>query len=137
MFITNKIEMAGSRPLLYGISVSVAVIIALLSGVMTSYYALLIPAVVYLFSFGSNILSRYLACDSVEAGTSATKALIPTITVSFMMGLLYMVPAIIKPISAVIPSASENMKVTVGDIFYIFWAVLYGQIIAGGFSQIC
>ncbi len=129
--------MAGSRALLYGVSVSIAILVAIISAFITSYRVFIIPCIVYLISLGANILSNYLACDGITPEKSAKRAIVPTIMALLMLGLLNIAPSIIKPVSAIMPMASDVMKSTVGNIFYIFWAVLYGQMIAGGFSQIC
>jgi hypothetical protein len=127
----------GSRILLYGLSLSFALIVALFTVFVKYYPYIIIPLMVYITSIGFNTLSNYISCNKVEFSRALKNAVVPTISVLGMFALLTVFPAMKNPITAIIPNALPTTSDVVGNTFYIFWAAIYGQMIGGGLSQIC
>lgn len=129
--------MAGSRILLYGLSLSFALVIAIVALFIPYYPYLLVPVVTYICSIGFNLLSKYSACDEVAFKGAAINALFPVCAVLIAFLIVSIAPAIKAPIKSLIPNALPATQDVVGNTFYVFWAAMYGQILGGGFSQIC
>jgi hypothetical protein len=128
---------AGSRILLYGLSLSFALIVALFAVFVKYYPYIIIPLIVYITSIGFNTLSNYISCNKVEFSRVLKNAVFPAVAVIAMFALLSVFPSMKNPVTAIIPNALPTTRDVVGNTFYIFWAAIYGQTISGGFSQIC
>jgi hypothetical protein len=128
---------AGSRILLYGLSLSFALIIALFTVFIKYYPYIFVPILVCITSVGFNALSNYISCNKLQFKTALRNSVIPAITVLVMFAILTVAPGIKAPVTAIIPNALPTTQAVVGNTFYIFWAAIYGQTISGGLSQIC
>jgi hypothetical protein len=129
--------MAASRVILYGMGLSVAFIASICALFTESYMWLIIPAVTYIISFAMNIATKYAACDNTDMVRSSKMALIPTLISFVTVGLLSVFPGMKGPVYSLIPNFDEYTLSRIGNAFYIFWFVLYGQLISGGLLQVC
>ena len=97
----------------------------------------ILPALGYGIAIGLNSLNQYLTCKTIRPGQIAiTSVTVPIAIFGFL--LLTLIPFIRTPIEMAVPT--EYMARYGGLIalaFYMFWAGMFGEGIAGGFSQSC
>jgi hypothetical protein len=127
--------MGGSRVLLYGMALVAAAVAAGIT--MAPIPIFIIPVLVYVISFGCSIATKYAACDSVAVGQAAKLAVTPAVAALLMLGLLVLAPSMKGPVAGLMPNALPATIDAAGNAFFLFWAVLYGQIISGGMLQVC
>lgn len=101
--------------------------------------------VTYVSAFGTNTVINALSCPSVNLGKAATSSLIPAGTTAGIVLLFIMLESwtglfgfIFKTVvfKFRFQSAYSNASVF-GLLFAVFWATLYGQLIAGSASELC
>lgn len=96
-----------------------------------------LPIFGYVVAFGLNAAIQQLSCGSVRPGQIAlVSGLIPIAIVIFL--ILTLSGFVRSPIVDAVPLA---YRVSYGNIFalafYMFWAGMFGEAIAGGFIQGC
>ncbi len=101
--------------------------------------------VTYVSAFGTNTVINAISCPSVNVGKTATSSLIPAGTAAGIVLLFIMLESwtgifgfIFKTIvfRFRFQSAYSNASVF-GLLFAVFWATLYGELIAGSASEFC
>jgi hypothetical protein len=97
----------------------------------------LLPTLGYGFAIGFNSFLQYVSCGSVNP-TQIALGSIPVI-VSILLFLLLSLSGIVRaPIQSAVPLV---LRLKYGGIvaitYYMFWAGMFGEAIAGGFSQSC
>ena len=126
--------MAGNRPTLYGMALVVAITVSILAAFVPIY---IIPVITYLVSFSIGIATKYASCDKVAFESPSKMAVLPTIFSILMIGILTVAPIIKSPIQSMFPSFGSQANDMISQSFYLFWSILYGQIISGGMLQVC
>jgi hypothetical protein len=96
-----------------------------------------LPALGYTVALGINSATQYISCKSLKLEQIAiTSSTIPIAIYLFL--LLTLISFIRKPIEMAIPM---SYKAQYGGLlavaFYMFWAGMFGEGLAGGFSQNC
>lgn len=127
----------GSRVILYGIGMAAAFVVAIAALFIRSYMWLIIPILAYIISFGFNIATKYAACETTDFAQSAKMALFPTLSALLIVGLLTAFPGMKGPIYSLLPALESDMRDRIGDMFFVFWFVFYGQLVSGGLLQVC
>ena len=97
----------------------------------------LLPAFGYSIAIGLNSLNQYMTCKTLRPGQIAiTSVTIPIAIFGFL--LLTLLPFIRMPIEMAVPTEyMARYGGVVAVAFYMFWAGMFGEGIAGGFSQAC
>jgi hypothetical protein len=98
---------------------------------------LLLPALGYVVALGINSTIQYISCKTIKPGQIAIiSSSIPIAIYAFL--LLTLISFIRSPIEMAVP---ESYKAKYGGLFaiafYMFWAGMFGEGLAGGFSQTC
>lgn len=134
-----------------GLLASVAILLVFINETKFSQGAffgiLLIVALVvtYVSAFGTNTVVNALSCPSVNVGKAATSSLIPAGTAAGIVLLFIMIESwtglfgfIFKTVifRFRFQSAYSNASVF-GLLFAVFWATLYGELIASSASEFC
>lgn len=96
-----------------------------------------LPLFGYLIAFGLNAGIQQLTCGSIRPGQIAlVSGCIPLAIVSFLV--LMLSSFVRSPIVDAVPLAYRLSYGTVFALaFYMFWAGMFGEAIAGGFVQSC
>jgi hypothetical protein len=129
--------MAGSRAMLYGMGISAAALIGILPLFIRSYMWVIIPLCAYAMSFGLNIATKYAACEKMDFIGASKMAIFPTLSALLAVGLLTVLPGMKGPIYSLLVNLDYDIRNRIGDAFYLFWFVLYGQLVSGGLLQVC
>ncbi len=127
----------GSRVVLYGIGISAAVVVAIAALFVRSYMLILIPLLAYIMSFGFNIATKYAACETTDFAQAAKMAIAPTLSALLIVGLLTAFPGMKGPIHSFFNTLDFDIRDRIGNMFFIFWFVFYGQLVSGGLLQVC
>jgi hypothetical protein len=96
-----------------------------------------LPVYGYGVALGLNSFNQYITCKTVRPGQIAITSVTVPIAI-FIFLLLTLLPLIRMPIEMAVPTqyvASYGGVVAVA--FYMFWAGMFGEGIAAGFSQSC
>ncbi len=98
---------------------------------------LILPAIGYMIALGINSATQYISCKTLKLEQIAiTSSTIPIAIYVFL--LLTLITFIRKPIEMAVP---VTYKAQYGGLlaiaFYMFWAGMFGEGLAGGFSQTC
>ena len=97
-----------------------------------------IPFVSFVIGLLLNALIQYLACSKLNGSQIALDSLFGPALTSFVLFLLWLIPALESPVLTVLPlTLSTIYKKAISGGFYIFWAGIYAQVIASGFVQVC
>ena len=97
-----------------------------------------IPFVSFVIGLLLNALIQYLACSKLNGSQIALDSLFGPALTSFVLFLLWLIPALESPVLTVLPlTLSTTYKKAISGGFYIFWAGIYAQVIASGFVQVC
>ncbi len=96
-----------------------------------------LPALGYAVALGINAATQYISCKTLKIEQIAITSLsIPIAMYVFL--LLTLISFIRKPIEMAVPM---SYKAQYGGLlaiaFYMFWAGMFGEGLAGGFSQTC
>ncbi len=98
---------------------------------------LVLPVLGYGFALSINSIAQYASCGSVRFGAIASTSLLNLLAIGGAI-LITLIPFVRSPIISAIPYAYQA---TYGGIFalsfYMFWAGMFGEAIAGGMSQLC
>lgn len=102
-----------------------------------SWKWIVLPVLGYLAAVGINSSIQYTSCSQMMVGSLfATSASVPIAIFLFL--LLSSIGFVSSPIVSATPLA---MRMQYGPMFavmfYMFWAGMFGEGIAGGLSQIC
>jgi hypothetical protein len=97
----------------------------------------LLPIFGYGFAFGLNSFTQYVSCGNVNPSQIALGSI--PVPVSIFLFLLLSLSGIVRaPIQSAVPL---TLRLKYGGIvaitYYMFWAGMFGEAIAGGFSQSC
>jgi hypothetical protein len=104
----------------------------------TWFLLLLLTAVSYGVSVFLNMIIQYLACSKINAVQLMSASGIPAGVTAAVIVALALFPIFVTPVVGVLPEAlSPLYKKAIGQGFYMFWAGLYGQLLASGFVQVC
>lgn len=97
-----------------------------------------IPFVSFVIGLLLNALIQYLACSKLNGSQIALDSLFGPALTSFVLFLLWLIPALESPVLTVLPlTLGTTYKKAISGGFYIFWAGIYAQVIASGFVQVC
>lgn len=98
---------------------------------------LVLPVLGYGFALSINALAQYTSCGSVRFGTIAMTS--TSNLVAILAALVLTLFSIVRsPILSAIPYAYQASYGGILAIsFYMFWAGMFGEAVAGGMSQIC
>lgn len=98
---------------------------------------LVLPSLGYVIALGLNSINQYVTCKTVRPGQIAITS-VPIPIAIFIFLLLSLISFIRTPIEMAVPM---NYKAQYGGLiaiaFYMFWAGMFGEGLAGGFSQAC
>jgi hypothetical protein len=98
---------------------------------------LLLPTVGYMIAIGLNGFTQYVSCGTVNPYQIAIGS-IPVVLSIFFFLLISLAGIVRAPIQSAVPLVLQpkyGEVVAVG--FYMFWAGMFGEAIAGGFAQGC
>ena len=102
------------------------------------FLAGILTAVSFVVSFLLNTITQYLSCGKLNAVQLATTSAMPAGITGSVIILLSFIPFLESPITSVMPETLTPIyKKALSQGFYVFWAGLYGQLIASGFVQTC
>lgn len=92
----------------------------------------------FFVGFLLNTITQYLSCGKLNAEQLATTSAISSGITAAVVLLLSFLPVIESPVLTVLPETLTPIyKKALSQGFYIFWAGLYGQLVASGFVQTC
>ncbi len=85
-----------------------------------------------------NAIIQYLACSKINGIQLASSSALSAGLTGAVTILLYFLPFLESPVLNVLPETLTSLyKKAISQGFYLFWAGLYGQLLASGFSQAC
>lgn len=85
-----------------------------------------------------NMIIQYLACSKINIIQLLSASGIPAGITAAVVAVLAMFPFFESPVVGVLPEALTPLyKKAISQGFYMFWAGLYGQLMASGFVQVC
>lgn len=85
-----------------------------------------------------NTITQYLSCGKLNAEQLGVTSSIAAGITGAVIVIISMLPVIESPVMTVLPETLTPIyKKALSQGFYIFWAGLYGQLIASGFVQTC
>ncbi len=97
----------------------------------------ILPVLGYGIALGLNSLNQYLTCKTILPGQIAIISVTVPIAI-FGFLLLTLLPFIRMPIEMAVPTKYvAQYGGVIAVAFYMFWAGMFGEGIAGGFSQSC
>ncbi len=97
----------------------------------------ILPVLGYGIALGLNSLNQYLTCKTIRPGQIAIISVTVPIAI-FGFLLLTLLPFIRMPIEMAVPTKYvAQYGGLIALAFYMFWAGMFGEGIAGGFSQSC
>lgn len=135
----------------FGLIVSVMTLLVFLNEIKFSQGAffgvLLITVLVasYITSFGTNAVVNAISCPSLNPAKAATSALAPAVTATGVMLLFIMIESwtglfgfVFKPVIFKFRFQSVYSNASIfGALFAVFWASLYGQLVATSSAEFC
>lgn len=105
-----------------------------ISGTLIQWFAL--PTLAYGIALGLNVFVQSVSCDTIQIKQLAVGAVsVPAAVLGFL--LISLLPFVRAPISQILPSSYRNNGDYVALIFYMFWAGMFGEAMAGGLAQSC
>jgi len=135
----------------FGLIVSVMTLLVFLNefkfgqGAFFGILLLAVLAASYVTSFGTNAVVNAISCPSINPGKAAASALIPAATATGIALLFIMIESwtglfgfVFQPVifKFRFQSAYSNASIF-GLLFAVFWASLYGQLVATSSSEFC
>jgi hypothetical protein len=97
---------------------------------------IVLPALAYCIALGLNAIVQSISCGSIRIKQLAVGAVsVPAAVLGFL--LLTLIPFVRAPISQILPLKYSDMSDYVALIFYMFWAGMFGEAMAGGLAQSC
>jgi hypothetical protein len=104
------------------------------SGTLLQWIAL--PALAYCIALGLNAIVQLVSCGSIRIKQLAVGAVsVPAAVLGFLV--LSLIPFVRAPISQILPQKYSEMSDYVALLFYMFWAGMFGEAMAGGLAQSC
>jgi cytochrome bd-type quinol oxidase subunit 2 len=106
----------------------------------------IIPVIIFMLGVGLNVLGQYIACKSVHVGPafSSSWPILPFVYGALGISQISYIRAPITSLFVQIPQVTvidaENRSPTLKGFavaYYVFFGVLFGQVISSGFSQVC
>ena len=98
---------------------------------------IVLPTVGYLITIGFNAFIQSTVCKSINIKQIAMGSLSVPITILIFL-LLSLVPFIRSPIEEAVPyKLRDKYSVLFAIAFYMFWAGMFGESVASGFSMSC
>lgn len=92
----------------------------------------------FFVGFMLNAIIQYLACENLNGIQLASASGISAGITGAVTLLNWFFPIIESPVLNVLPETLTPIyKKAISQGFYIFWAGIYGQLLASGFSQVC
>ena len=105
-----------------------------ISGTFVQWIAL--PTFAYLVALGLNTFVQSISCGTIHITQLAVGTVsVPVAVLGFL--LLALIPFVRAPIAQALPSKYSAMGDYVALIFYMFWAGMFGEAMAGGLAQSC
>lgn len=105
-----------------------------ISGTLLQWIVL--PALAYCIALGLNTSVQLISCGSIRIKQLAVGALsVPAAVLGFLV--LTLIPFVRLPISQILPLKFRSMGDYIALIFYMFWAGMFGEAMAGGLAQSC
>lgn len=97
-----------------------------------------LAAVSYAVGLLLNTLIQYLSCSKLNGVQLASTSAIPAGLTALVTLIVAVWPVFDNPVLSVLPETLTPIyKKAISQGFYIFWAGLYGQLLASGFLQVC
>ena len=105
---------------------------------------LVVPVFGFLTSSFMNWFLQYMYCSKVNLGNIfAGASITPGLTLG-LMGLVYWLPFLRKPVDQMFPDVAPDAMPDIrfahdmwGYSFYLFWAGVYSQTLAAGMVSVC
>jgi hypothetical protein len=111
-----------------------AVNYAKISGTLLQWIVL--PALAYCIALGLNTSIQLISCGTIHIKQLALGAVsVPAAVLGFL--LLTLIPFVRAPISQILPLKFRSMGDYGALVFYMFWAGMFGEAMAGGLAQSC
>jgi len=103
----------------------------------TAFKWLLLPTFGYMTAIGLNSFTQYVSCGTIKPSQIAIGSISVLVSIYFFL-LLSLLGFIRAPIQAVLPLVLQpKYGEVIAVSFYMFWAGMFGEAIAGGFAQGC
>jgi hypothetical protein len=152
-------DKSSSSSFIYGSTFSLAIFLSLIIVVLYTFQKsismvidfniviwLIIPFIAFILGLGLNIAGQYIACNNSNIGIAFSSSW-PIIICMYSALLISLVSYIRAPVTSLFV---QMPNVTVIDAekatpaykglavgFYVFWAVVFGQVFSSGMSQVC
>jgi hypothetical protein len=97
---------------------------------------IILPALAYGFALGLNAFIQSNTCGSIHIKQLAVGAVsVPAAVLGFLV--LTRIPFLRAPIAQILPLKLSGMGEYVALAYYMFWAGMFGEAMAGGLAQSC
>lgn len=105
-----------------------------ISGTFVQWIAL--PTLAYFIALGLNAFVQSISCGAIQIKQLAVGAVsVPAAVLGFLV--LTLIPFVRAPISQILPPSYRGMGDYMALGFYMFWAGMFGEAMAGGLAQSC
>jgi hypothetical protein len=127
----------GRGYILYGFAICFGALLATAGILQINFSLLVIPILAYVLAIILNILTQKTVCKKANASQAFKLSAISAVIAFIVYVAAAYIHALGLPIRSLLPNSDPitQRKIIMG--FYLFWAGVYGQIIAGGFIQGC
>lgn len=127
----------GRGYILYGFSICFGALLATAGILQIRFPLLFVPLIAYVLAVILNLLTQKTVCKKANASQAFTLSAISAVLAFFVYLAAAYVPILGSPIRSLLPNSDPTTQRKIIMGFYLFWAGVYGQIIAGGFMQSC
>ncbi len=124
--------------LLYGVAFAVAVLVAVAAyGIGGMYGWLIIPIIAAVLTAGGNLLVSYVVCTKTQFAKPLSLGGLGLAVCAVTLLLVRYVGFLGRPLQALMPAVGPDAIYSATTVFYVFWMMLYTQLITGGMVQSC
>ena len=124
--------------LLYGVAFAVAVLVAVASYALVGMYGwLIIPIIAAVLNAGGNLFVSYIVCTKTQFAKPLSLGGLGLAVCAITLLLVRYVGFLGRPLQALMPMLGPDALHNATEVFYVFWMMLYTQLITGGMVQSC
>ena len=128
---------SGRGYILYGFAIGFGAILATLGIIQIGFPIISVPVIAYVMAVLLNLLTQKTVCKKTNASQAFSLSAISAVIAFIVYLAATYIPVIGSPIRSLMPNSDALMQRKFIQGFYLFWAGLYGQIVSGGFMQMC
>jgi hypothetical protein len=133
----NAQPVKGRGYVLYGFAIGFGALLAVLGILQIRFSIVFIPLIAYVLAVLLNLLTQKTVCKKTNASQAFSLSAISAVIAFIVYLAATYINFLGSPIRSLIPNSDALTQRKFIQGFYLFWAGLYGQIVSGGFMQMC